>query len=161
MTESNSLQNSKLKLTFCARGTEPPKATAQLLPILVDSCPDKFSTIDYFIVSKSQQRLRLQLKNTIFFADINHRENRSFSNLFSSYDIIDGHSFEHNIRSWFGGNPSTANIRQRTKWKPGLNLFFFFGFASQWSNGRFVFSGLVPKDVLYFPCSCTSIWILN
>lgn len=53
MTEPNVIQNSKLKLFFCARGIQPPKATAQLLPILVDSCPEKFSTVDYFIVSKT------------------------------------------------------------------------------------------------------------
>lgn len=50
MTEPNTIENSKLKLLFCGRGVEPPKATAQLLPILVDSCPEMFSTVDYFIV---------------------------------------------------------------------------------------------------------------
>lgn len=66
MAEPNVLQNSKLKLTFCARGIEPPKASAELLPILVDACPENFSTVDYFIVSpnftiffhrKSQQKI--------------------------------------------------------------------------------------------------------
>lgn len=51
MKEPNVIQNSKLKLTFCARGKDPPQATAQHLPILVDSCPENFSTVDYFIVS--------------------------------------------------------------------------------------------------------------
>lgn len=53
MTEPNIIKNSKLQLTFCARGIEPPKATAEHLPILVDSCPEKFSTVDYFIVSQN------------------------------------------------------------------------------------------------------------
>lgn len=45
------------------------------------------------------------------FPDINHRQNRPPGNLLARYDIIDGHSFEHNIRSRFGGNSTPANMR--------------------------------------------------
>lgn len=38
-------------MRFCSHREEPPKASAQLLPILINSCPDNFSTVDYFDVS--------------------------------------------------------------------------------------------------------------
>lgn len=108
MTEPNVIKNSKLKLTFCARGIEPPKATSQLLPILVDACPEKFSTVDYFIVSNIQPFCTFH--QIAHFPDIKHGKNRSFGYLLSDYDIVDGRSVERYIRSRFGGNSSEANI---------------------------------------------------
>ena len=46
------LKLSHLNLQFCsAKGVEPPKATATLMPVLVHACPSNFSTIEYFEVS--------------------------------------------------------------------------------------------------------------
>lgn len=50
MTEENTLKSTNLTMKFCGKGIQPPMATAKLLPILVNACPDDFSTVDYFDV---------------------------------------------------------------------------------------------------------------
>ncbi|XP_037036293.1 biotin--protein ligase [Bradysia coprophila] len=82
MTEPNVIQTSKLKLTFCPRGTEPPKATAQLLPILVDACPEKFSTVDYFMTLSTEKIGRLALYSPV---------------MTSSMDVLSNTIFDHGL----------------------------------------------------------------
>lgn len=82
MTEPNVLQNSKMNLMFCARGTQPPKATAQLLPILVDSCPENFSTIDYFQTLTTDKIGRLVIYSPV---------------MTSSMDILSNTTFDHGL----------------------------------------------------------------
>lgn len=40
----------KLSIKFCGKDDKPPAANANVLPILIHSCPDDFSTVDYFDV---------------------------------------------------------------------------------------------------------------
>lgn len=51
MLEENTLKSANLTIRFCGKGVQPPMATATLLPVLVNSCPENFSTVDYFDVS--------------------------------------------------------------------------------------------------------------
>lgn len=44
----NMLKQTDLSLKFCGKGVTPPDATASLLPVLMYSCPDTFSTVTYF-----------------------------------------------------------------------------------------------------------------
>jgi hypothetical protein len=47
----NILRMTQISLQFCtAKGVEPPKVTANFMPILVHACPANFSTIEYFEV---------------------------------------------------------------------------------------------------------------
>lgn len=50
MPEANLLRNPRLALRFCNHREQPPMATELLLPVLINSCPENFSTIDYFDV---------------------------------------------------------------------------------------------------------------
>lgn len=51
MLETNTLSTPKLTMKFCSHREEPPKASANLLPIMINSCPEDFSTVDYFEVN--------------------------------------------------------------------------------------------------------------
>lgn len=51
MESENLLINGDLSLKFCGKGDSPPKPSENMLPILVNSCPENFSTIKYFDVS--------------------------------------------------------------------------------------------------------------
>lgn len=48
MAEPQTLRLPQLTLRFCGHREQPPAASAQLLPVLINSCPEDFSTIDYF-----------------------------------------------------------------------------------------------------------------
>lgn len=50
MTEENTLKSGNLTIKFCGKGVQPPLANGKLLPVLVNACPDNFSTVDYFDV---------------------------------------------------------------------------------------------------------------
>lgn len=43
----------KLTLKFCGKDDKMPTANTNVLPILIHSCPDDFSTVDYFDVGGS------------------------------------------------------------------------------------------------------------
>lgn len=50
--DQNILKLDNLTLQFCRKNDGiPPKATNLLLPILIHSCPEDFSTVEYFDVS--------------------------------------------------------------------------------------------------------------
>lgn len=52
METENLLRNPKISLKFCGKNETPPKADQDLLPISIHSCPDDFSTLDYYEVRK-------------------------------------------------------------------------------------------------------------
>lgn len=51
MNEKNTLDNKLLTLKFFGKNETPDNATEKLLPILIHSCPEDFSTVEYFDVS--------------------------------------------------------------------------------------------------------------
>ncbi|CAB0001613.1 unnamed protein product [Nesidiocoris tenuis] len=46
--ENNELSCGLTKLKFCGKGVSPPAASESLFPILLHSCPETFSTVEYF-----------------------------------------------------------------------------------------------------------------
>lgn len=51
MAEPKTLKLPQMTVRFCGHREEPPTASATMLPILINSCPEDFSTVDYFEVS--------------------------------------------------------------------------------------------------------------
>lgn len=51
METPNTLKLDGLTVKFCGKNDDPPKPDAHCLPIMVNTCPDDFSTLDYFDVS--------------------------------------------------------------------------------------------------------------
>lgn len=51
MNEDKILKINGLSIKFCGKNEEPENAKENFLPIMVHSCPDDFSTVDYFDVS--------------------------------------------------------------------------------------------------------------
>lgn len=51
MDENKILKINGLSMKFCGKNEEPGYPRANYLPIMVHSCPDDFSTVDYFDVS--------------------------------------------------------------------------------------------------------------
>jgi len=47
----NVIATPNLTMKFCGKDDKPPVANNNVLPILIHSCPDDFSTVDYFDVS--------------------------------------------------------------------------------------------------------------
>jgi hypothetical protein len=46
----NILKVNGLSIQFCGKNQEPASPKATLLPIMINLCPDDFSTLDYFEV---------------------------------------------------------------------------------------------------------------
>ncbi|XP_017023562.1 biotin--protein ligase isoform X1 [Drosophila kikkawai] len=55
----NVIATPKLTLKFCSKDDKPPVANNNVLPILIHSCPDDFSTVDYFDHLKTEHIGRL------------------------------------------------------------------------------------------------------
>jgi biotin---protein ligase len=51
MTTPNVLKTPKYTLQFCGKGEKVPAAGEYMLPIQIHTCPDNFSTVEYFDVS--------------------------------------------------------------------------------------------------------------
>lgn len=51
MTDEKSLNNKLLTLKFFGKNETPEPASEKVLPILIHSCPEDFSTVEYFDVS--------------------------------------------------------------------------------------------------------------
>ncbi|XP_026477706.1 biotin--protein ligase-like [Ctenocephalides felis] len=82
MDSNQSLKTSKLTLRFCGLGETPPPATQYMLPIRVHSCPDNFSTIEYFGNLKSEHVGRLVIYSSV---------------MTSSQDVLSGVKLQHGI----------------------------------------------------------------
>lgn len=54
MVKDNVIKNDLLTIQFCGKGVEPEKAEANVLPVMLFSCPDNFSTVAYFDVRLSR-----------------------------------------------------------------------------------------------------------
>ncbi|XP_055375458.1 biotin--protein ligase isoform X2 [Condylostylus longicornis] len=48
MDSNEIIQTKNIALRFCGKNVTPPKASTNLLPILIHSCPEDFSTVEYF-----------------------------------------------------------------------------------------------------------------
>lgn len=53
MEKPNTLKLDNLTVVFCGKGVNSPTPERNLLPVMVHTCPDDFSTLDYFDVSAS------------------------------------------------------------------------------------------------------------
>lgn len=49
--DGNTLKLDGLTIKFCDKNDDAPEPDATFMPIKVHSCPDDFSTLDYFDVS--------------------------------------------------------------------------------------------------------------
>lgn len=113
MIEPNTLSASNLTMRFCSHREEPPKASAHLLPILINSCPDNFSTVDYFEVrifaSFKDRRRAFVLFLSYKFAESKIGEDWSTCHLRSDNDKHNARYGEFGIRSWIGRYCKTSN----------------------------------------------------
>lgn len=66
---NNIIDTGKMRLQFIGKNETAPKASSTFLPIMLHSCPDSFSTIEYFDVSCINICLFL-LSFTIFIISI-------------------------------------------------------------------------------------------
>ncbi|GAB0088855.1 biotin--protein ligase [Sergentomyia squamirostris] len=71
MTTKNTLKSNKMTLTFCGKNDKVPTASETLLPILVHSCPENFSTVEYFDVLKTDKVGRLVIYVPIVSSSMN------------------------------------------------------------------------------------------
>jgi len=66
----NVIATPKLTIKFCGKDDKPPVANNNVLPILIHSCPDDFSTVEYFDVRKYNLIKLLTLRYTRFVCSI-------------------------------------------------------------------------------------------
>ncbi|XP_055680744.1 biotin--protein ligase isoform X2 [Lutzomyia longipalpis] len=71
MGSKNTFKASNLTLKFCGKNDEVPPASSSLLPILVHSCPDNFSTVDYFDTLKTEKVGRLVIYVPVVTSSMN------------------------------------------------------------------------------------------
>uniref|UniRef100_A0A0A9YRX0 Biotin--protein ligase n=4 Tax=Lygus hesperus TaxID=30085 RepID=A0A0A9YRX0_LYGHE len=57
--ENNVLTNGLMKMKFCGKGVTPPPPSESMLPILIHSCPESFSTVEYYENLKTESIGRL------------------------------------------------------------------------------------------------------
>lgn len=81
METPNTLKLDGLTIKFCGKNDDPPTPEAHCLPLMIHSCPDDFSTLDYFDVSL----ICFQAHNlTNIFADVENGTCRSLVDLLKS-----------------------------------------------------------------------------
>lgn len=51
MESTNTLKVDGLTVKFCGKNDTPPTADEHCLPVMINACPDDFSTLDYYDVS--------------------------------------------------------------------------------------------------------------
>lgn len=51
MDPYKTLKLESITIKFCGKGEDVPKASESLLPVMMHTCPEDFSTLDYFDVS--------------------------------------------------------------------------------------------------------------
>ncbi|XP_017044233.1 biotin--protein ligase isoform X2 [Drosophila ficusphila] len=77
----NVIATPKLTLKFCGKDDKPPVANNNVLPILIHSCPDDFSTVEYFDLLKTEHIGRL-----VIYAPVVSSSMHVINNL----ELIDG-----------------------------------------------------------------------
>ncbi|CRK91616.1 CLUMA_CG005270, isoform A [Clunio marinus] len=65
METPNTLKLDGLTVKFCGKGEDPPTPDAHCLPIMMHTCPDDFSTLDYFDSLKTEHIGRLLVYSKI------------------------------------------------------------------------------------------------
>ncbi|XP_037948879.1 biotin--protein ligase isoform X2 [Teleopsis dalmanni] len=70
-TSENTLNTSKLTMKFFNKGENPENININELPILIHSCPDDFSTVDYFDCLKTKYIGRLVIYAPIINSSMN------------------------------------------------------------------------------------------
>ncbi|XP_020713946.1 biotin--protein ligase isoform X1 [Ceratitis capitata] len=68
---SNIITTPKLTMQFCDKGDKPKSADTNVLPILIHSCPDDFSTVDYFDNLKTNYIGRLVIYAPVISTSMN------------------------------------------------------------------------------------------
>lgn len=53
METPNTLKLDNLTVKFCGKNVDVPTPEAHCLPVMMHSCPEDFSTLDYFDVSRA------------------------------------------------------------------------------------------------------------
>lgn len=59
MESNNLMKLDGLSVKFCGKNEDPPKAEAHCLPVMMHSCPDDFSTLDFFDVSSGFEQFKI------------------------------------------------------------------------------------------------------
>ncbi|XP_014242533.1 biotin--protein ligase isoform X2 [Cimex lectularius] len=80
LDENCVLKHNDLTIKFCGKGINPGPATSNQLPVLLHSCPESFSTVDYFDNLKTSFLGRLAI-----FSEV----------MTSSMDLLDGIEMVH------------------------------------------------------------------
>ncbi|XP_069968909.1 uncharacterized protein Hcs isoform X2 [Bactrocera oleae] len=79
--KSNIITTSKLTIQFCDKGDKPKSANTNVLPILIHSCPEDFSTVEYFDNLKTKYIGRLVIYAPFVSTSMN---------VISDLELIDG-----------------------------------------------------------------------
>ncbi|KAF6205234.1 hypothetical protein GE061_019401 [Apolygus lucorum] len=73
--ENNVLTNGPVNMKFCGKGVTPPPPSESMLPILVHSCPESFSTVEYFENLKTESIGRLVIFSEVMSSCLTVIEN--------------------------------------------------------------------------------------
>uniref|UniRef100_A0A034W021 Biotin--protein ligase n=1 Tax=Bactrocera dorsalis TaxID=27457 RepID=A0A034W021_BACDO len=79
--KSNIITTSKLTMQFCDKGDKPKSANTNVLPILIHSCPEDFSTVEYFDNLKTKYIGRLVIYAPVVSTSMN---------VISDLELMDG-----------------------------------------------------------------------
>uniref|UniRef100_A0A1L8E040 Putative biotin holocarboxylase synthetase/biotin-protein ligase n=1 Tax=Nyssomyia neivai TaxID=330878 RepID=A0A1L8E040_9DIPT len=82
MGSKDTFKAASLTVKFCGKNDKVPQATSSLLPILVHSCPENFSTVDYFDTLKTDKVGRL-----VIYVPV----------VTSSMDVVNGLNLGHGV----------------------------------------------------------------
>lgn len=94
MESENVLKFDKLSVKFCGKNVKPPMPEAHNFPILVHSCPEDFSTVDYFDVSLVCHLVYLYSNLFMDFKDFEHRESWTIVGVLTIADQLHGDAEE-------------------------------------------------------------------
>ena len=83
--EDNTLKVDGLSIKFCGKNVDPPTPESFCLPVMIHSCPDDFSTLDYFdVIFMNVFKLRTDFDDfNDYFIDTQDIRHRTSFNIFT------------------------------------------------------------------------------
>ncbi|XP_012287095.1 biotin--protein ligase isoform X2 [Orussus abietinus] len=77
MQPNNILKMTNMDIQFCEQGTKAMPPSSTLLPVMIHSCPDNFSTVEYFEILSTKVVGRLVIYSDVMTSSMNVTNGRS------------------------------------------------------------------------------------
>lgn len=118
METPNTLKVDGLTVKFCGKNVDPPAADANCLPVMMHTCPDDFSTLDYFDVRFTWKKFT-KIHWKLVFAVAENGTCWTTAGLLESSRKLIGSGEQSQVRSWLRCDCKRVDSCNRSWKQPG------------------------------------------